>query len=123
MIALLTVQYLLGMYTNLFVAFPEHAAEGQLWEFAWHQVPLALHIIVGIALLVGAIVLLVWAMQKHDKQWIVSSAVAFLSILVAGAAGSQFVSKQSDMYSFLMGATFLAAILSYFWGLYKDGAR
>lgn len=120
MVILLTIQYILGMYTNLFVSFPDRANEGELWEFAWHQMSLASHIIVGIALLLGAIVLLVRSLREHNTNWIISSTIAMIAILTAGGGGALFISKQSDGYSFLMAASFLVALLAYFWGMYKD---
>lgn len=117
MIIILVIQYLLGMATNLFVKFPEKVSVGQFWEFAWKQVPLALHILIGFALLIGSIVLVVRAFMKKDKRWIVASIIGAIAIFVAGFAGASFIPSQKDWYSYIMAISFIVALLSYFWGI------
>src|SRR5258708_130926 len=120
LIVLLTLQYLLGMATIIFVKFPENKEAGQLWGFAWSQLPLAAHIIVGLLLFFGSLALLVKAIKAHNRNWIVSSALGFTFILIAGLAGTTFISSQKDLYSFLMSLAFIASYLSYFWGIYTS---
>lgn len=120
MIIVLTIEYLLGMFTNLFVAFPQGEKQGQLWLFAWRQVPLALHIIVGFLLFLGTIVLLVRAILRKDKRWIYASSISTISVFAAIVGGSIFIPTQSAIYSFIMAVTFLIALFSYFWGLYSS---
>jgi len=116
----LVVQYILGMTTNLFVKFPDSGNPGQYWEFAWRQVPTALHILVGFSLLIGAVALFVRATIYKDKNWRVSSGIALGAILLAIVAGSQFIPSQNDLYSLAMSLFFLAALLSLGWGLYCE---
>ncbi|SRR5258706_4764460 len=120
MIGVLTLEYLLGMFTNLFITFPQGAKDRQLWIFAWSQLSLALHIIVGILLFVGAIALVIRASLKKDKKWIIVSAVGATAILAAIIGGSIFIPTQSAAYSFIMAVTFLIALFSYFWGIYSS---
>ncbi|HEV8666492.1 MAG TPA: hypothetical protein VN665_01415 [Candidatus Paceibacterota bacterium] len=117
LIGALVVQYALGMYVNLFVSFPENATDGQLWEFAWSQPPLAAHIILAILLLLGAIVALVRAVLYKNKGWIIANTVGLLAILAAGASGASFIPSQGDIYSYSMSLAFLAAMLAYALGL------
>jgi hypothetical protein len=118
---LLVIQYLLGMLTNLFVQFPQNQNAGQLWEFAWKQISLASHIVVGISLLVVAVVLVIRAIVKKNKNWIIASTIGLVSIFVAGYAGASFVTNQSAVYSFAMSFGFIAALLSYISGAYFSG--
>lgn len=120
MIGILIVQYLLGMTTNLFVQFPENAHEGQLWVFAWHQIPLSLHIIVGFALLFGTISLIISATKQKNRSWIIASTIAGIAIFSAIGAGATFIPTQTDAYSFVMAISFIISLLAYFWGLYKN---
>jgi hypothetical protein len=120
LIVSLTAQYLLGMYANLFVEFPENASEGQLWEFSWSQIPLALHIIVGLLLTIGATALIARAIKTKNKIWIKSSVVGAVGIIVAAYAGARFIPTQQDFYSYLMSVGFIIAYAAYFWGLYKS---
>lgn len=114
----LILQYLLGMTTNLFVQFPQDKRDGQLWEFAWRQLPLAAHIILGILLLLGALVLVIKAIRQKNKPWIILSSFGALSILIAGMSGAIFIPTQMAIYSFVMAFTFIVALISYGWGLY-----
>ena len=118
----LTMEYILGMTTTFFVSFPEHASEKTAWEFVWKQIPLALHIVVGLILLLGSIAFLVMAIKAKHKTWIIASSIGSATILAAVLGGSLFVSTQSDMYSFIMGLSFLAAVLAYGWGIYASKA-
>ena len=122
-LVLLVVQYLLGMAANLFVAFPQGAHDGQLWEFAWKQLPIAAHIIVAIALLISALALLVRSIRAHDKNWKIASGVGFGTILLAGVAGSSFIPTQTAGYSYLMAVCFLIALFAYGWGLTRPQGR
>lgn len=118
MIAVLVLIYLLGMFSALFVTFPEHAQRQQLWAFALHQMPLAGHIILGFLLLLGTIALLIRSIVMKDKKWIISSAIATIAVIVGVGAGSSFITTQSNGLSFLMATSFIVAFLSYGWGIY-----
>ena len=116
----LVIQYALGMYVNLFVSFPENANEGQLWEFAWSQTPLAAHIILAILILLGAIVALVRALLHKNRTWIIANSIGLVAVLAAGASGAIFIPSQTDLYSYSMSLAFLIAILAYAWGLFNS---
>lgn len=119
MILGLFIQYLLGIATNLFVQFPQNGTDKTMWEFAWRQLPLALHIIIGILLFIGAIVLVIRCVKAKNHQWIIVSSVGMVAILFAGVSGAIFIPHQTAMYSFSMAVSFIVALLAYFWGLYK----
>jgi hypothetical protein len=117
MVAGLTAQYILGMLSNLFVKFPESAHDGQLWEFAWSQISVAAHIIIGIVLLLGSITLMVRSLLLRNHTWSMISIIGFLAIVLAGVSGSMFITSQSDIYSFSMSVGFIVAFAAYFWGI------
>ena len=118
MMSMLTVQYLLGVTTTLFVKFPENEHGGRLWRFAWTQLPLVLHIIIGLLLLSGSLVLLIRTIYSKDKTWIIAASVAFGAIIVAVIGGVFFIPTQTDAYSFIMASSFIIALLAYFFGIY-----
>lgn len=120
MMVLLTLQYLLGEFTSLFIHFPEGQPTEQLWIFLWKQAPIALHSIIGFLLLTGTIALLVRAVMYKDKIWTIASVAAGIAVLGAAIAGITFVPTQSDMFSFIMAIYFLFALFAYFWGLYQS---
>lgn len=118
MLLLLTLQYLLGMIANLYIEFPEEKNRGKLWEFAWKQLPLAVHISIGYLLLLGAIVLIILSIRQKNKSWIIASSVGAIAILIAGATGAIFITAQKEIYSYIMAVSFIAAFVAYGWGLY-----
>ena len=120
-IVFLVIQYLLGMYSNMFVQFPEKAHDGQLWQFAWRQWPLALHMIVGYGLFISFLTLSIRAIRQKNKNWIIASVISFLAITGAISAGSLFIPTQSDVYSYIMSVCFIIAFVAVGWGIYKDG--
>lgn len=115
----LVVQYVLGMYVNLYVTFPNGATTGQLWEFSWSQWPLASHIVLAILLVSGAILLCVRAILCKDRKWAIGSIIGLLGILAAGASGAIFIPSQMDAYSFSMSLAFLVAFAAYAWTLFS----
>ena len=120
MIIALILQYFLGMASNLFTQFPDIKDAGRLWLYAWSQTSLALHIILGLLLLFGSIILIIRALIKRDFIWIIASVVGFLAIIGSVIAGAIFVTSQSNVYSFAMSVGFIVALLSYFFGVYKS---
>jgi hypothetical protein len=115
----LVVQYVVGMYVNLFISFPDTTVQGQLWEFAWSQPALAAHIILAIPILLGAIVQCVRAARSHNRTWIWSSFIGLLAVAAAGASGASFIPSQTDIYSYSMAIAFLIAFIAYAWALFS----
>ena len=115
----LIIQYLLGMAANMFVSFPDTTNEVKLWEFAKGQWSVMSHIILGALLVIGGIVVLIRAIRKKDKQWIIATSVGLFSMLVAGIAGARFIPTQQEVYSYIMAVAFILALLAYGWGIYK----
>ncbi len=122
-IALLALQYGLGMAASMFTTFPEGASAPQLWAFAWAQPLIMWHIIVGSLLPLVALLLCVRAVQTKRREWVVPSVVGFVAMLAAGGAGSLFVQTQIDAYSYIMSIAFLVSFAAYFWGLYRSATQ
>jgi len=115
----LIVQYLFGMFLNFFVEFPNTGNEKTLWKFAQDQMPVVLHMVIGVLLVLSGIIFLIRAIRKKNRQLIIASSVGLATLLIASFAGEQFVSTQQDGYSFTMAVAFIVAFASYGWGLYK----
>lgn len=107
MIVLSTIQYLLGQFTSLFVQFPDTKQNITLWKFAWQQVPLTLHIIVGLLLFFGTIVLIIRSVAYKNRTWIIASFTAGIAVLGAAIAGITYIPTQTNTYSFIMAIYFL----------------
>jgi len=118
-LGILILQYLFGMAANLFVQFPDSHNEKNLWQFAQGQWTIVTHMILGFLLLIGAIVLLFRAIRRKEKNWIIAASIGLAAILSAIGAGSEFIPTQQDVYSYIMAATFIIAVLAYGWGIYK----
>lgn len=120
LIGFLILQYALGMAANLFVPFPPDAGAGQSWRFAWTQILVASHIVIGILLVIGAAVFVVRSIRKKDQAWIILSSLGLLAILVAGVSGTLFITTKGDWYSYAMSLAFLIAFIAYGWGAYAS---
>jgi len=113
----LFLQYLFGMFVNLFVEFPDTHNEGVLWKFAQDQMPAVLHMVIGGLLVISGIIFLVRAVMRKEKQLIIAASIGLVAMLIAAIAGAQFVSSQTDAYSYTMAVAFILAVASYGWGL------
>ena len=112
---LLVLQYLLGIYANLFVEIPE---EGSRWAFAGTSAGIAAHMLLGILVLVGAILVLIFAIRRKSAEWIAFSILGLIGVFGALYAGSSFVNVDSDGISFMMAAGTALSMIAYSTGLY-----
>ena len=117
----LSLQYILGMITNLFVKFPETGTASDFWGFVWRQGLIIAHIVIGTGLLFGAIGLVIRSVRGHQRGWIMSSGIGLVMVVLAYIGGVTFVPTQADGFSLLMALATLAAFLAYAWGLAMAG--
>ena len=115
MIILLVGQYLLGMYTNLFVTIPD-GVNG--WQWMSNSLAIMGHVTLGTLLLVVSVALLVFGARARSRTWIVASLVGLVGIGAALAGGSSFMNGQSDAMSFVMACGLGVAMLAYAAALY-----
>jgi hypothetical protein len=115
----LVIQFLLGMYVNLYVHFPT-TGPAEAWKFAWTVWPVGAHIILGTLLLLGGISLLVRAIRRKDTHWIMFSAIAVFGLLLAYLGGERYITTLNDIASFVMAIGFLITFLGLNWGLYTQ---
>ena len=107
------------MINTLFVTFPDTTDRARLWAYAWTHVTEALHIILGVFMLLSAPVFLIRAIRAKHPTWVVASAFGLAGISMAFAGGALFVTTQADPYSLIMSYGFLVALVAYGWGLYS----
>lgn len=120
LIGALIVQYVLGMLTNLFVAFPDSNSPIAHWEFARGQWLIMSHIIVGTLIVIGTVALYVRAVKLKDKTWKIAGGITLGSVILAWLSGEEFITSQTDVHSFSMALFFLIALLSLGWGVYRS---
>lgn len=125
---LLFAQFLLGMWLNLFAAFPTApssassmlGAMGSMMGLGFSGgVPaLMIHMMTGFLLLVLSVVVVALAAASSPRRsWVVAlSGLGFVSVLAAGIAGLDFMvsSFQDNFYSYAMAISFVSAFSSYF---------
>jgi hypothetical protein len=109
---LLVIQFLLGMYINLYVKFPSSGPAGA-WRFAWHTLPVAAHIILGTIILLATINTLVQSAIRKNRHMVKFGSIAVAAMLLSVLGGETFITTQSEMASYLMSIGFLAGVLAF----------
>ena len=122
---LLSVQFLLGMYVNLYVNLPPVTTTvgggfggPMMGQFATMFSPgqpiLVVHMMLGMILIVTGVIALIAAMNSQDHFTIAWSATG-LAALIASAYGgiSFFMFGHNNLASYLMAVGFLVCFASY----------
>ncbi len=110
LMALLSFEFLLGTYLNLYVTIPSGGNLGALDLSG--LVVLILHILVGIMVIGTAGRLTFGAARAHNGRQIVLAATATLGMVIAFLAGADFTfSSQGNAASFLMAFGFFLGMI------------
>jgi len=116
-IILLFIQFLLGMWANLFASFPIPVPSVNPIDQIFTDGPtlLAIHVVVGILLGILSIAGLALAVHTKDRRLILLEVSALASILLAGESGIEFVLSgyQDDILSYTMAVGFILVFLVY----------
>lgn len=128
MLGLLLLQYLLGMASNLFVNFPTEnpSVKNPLDSvFVNGTYLLLFHIAVGLALGIVSITLIVLSAIARKRSLILISSIGFVSVLLAGESGIEFVLGWylNNLFSFLMSSGFILAFIAFFALLWYTNQR
>ncbi len=109
LMALLSIQFLLGTYLNLYVAIPSGGVGAM--DLAG-LIVLILHIIVGIIVIGTAGRLAYVASKAHDRAQTVLAVIAAIGMVFAFLAGADFTfNSQSDSSSFAMAFGFFLGMI------------
>jgi hypothetical protein len=116
----LVLEFILGMYTSLFVEFPDSLSNGDAWGWSMAQSPvITAHVVLGSLLVVASLAALGFGIALKNRSAIASTAVGLLLMLIAYLSGGVFLSNvQMDAYSFLMALAFMGTMLAYGTGFY-----
>jgi hypothetical protein len=102
----LGVQFLLGMYVNLFVP-----------HLNWQPVLIA-HMVLGVGLVCGAAVAAGAAIVSRDGRRIAVTGAGLVALVLAATGGIRFLfAGQDNVYSYLMAVSFIAAVAVFGAGL------
>jgi quinol-cytochrome oxidoreductase complex cytochrome b subunit len=115
----LAIQFLLGMYLNLYVKFPTSGA-ADAWKFAFHSVPVTAHIILGTLALLAGINTLVRSILLKNRHWILFAGFAVAAMMLSVLGGETFISTQNELASYFMAVGFLTGLLALNWGFYTQ---
>ena len=99
MVLTLLIQFLVGMANNFWLKLPD---SGSAWKVAKPVWLVSLHMFVGTALLVLAILIAYRALKSKSSYWLKVSYVGIGGIIVAFGAGSAFMGNpKSNAASFI----------------------
>lgn len=127
-LVLLLTQFLLGMMVNLWVTIPSvhpgaYAAnyfvgllQGIPWALGHSNLFLQLHISIGLALWLMAMMLVIGAVRLHDGASIGVTITGWMGISGAGFNGGSFLNYGHSVSSLLMAVGFALAAACYVWG-------
>jgi hypothetical protein len=124
MLSLLLVQFLVGMFVNLYVGIaPSHpgatgslilgAVIGVAWAIATGGPALAFHTGLGLLLSAGSLALLGIAILAGRRALIVTTSLGLLGVLGAGLNGIGFLNYGIDKATYLMSVGFSVAVAGY----------
>ena len=108
---LVAIQFILGMYINLYVEFPQTGPVDN-WKYAVHTISVIAHIIVGTLILVLTVLSFVNSVRMKNSHQIKFSAVALTGVLLAAIGGVTFITTQIEMASYIMAIGFMTGLLA-----------
>lgn len=130
MLVTLLVQFLLGMWVNLFVDIPkDHPGanppeyfSGVVTNVTWAilhgpSILLVLHAVLGLILVAGAISFAVLAIRSGPRSLAIAGVAGGLAVLFAGFNGGSFLNYHEDFSSMIMASFFAIAMGAYAWAL------
>ncbi len=120
---ILVVQFSMGMILNLYVSVPSSDANaGFIQEIRTAPLALTVHAVLGLALIAGAVILLVRAVGVRDWPMTAMAAAGLVAILGAFGAGELFVRNGQNSASLTMAFLTAAALACYVAMLGRTGA-
>jgi hypothetical protein len=127
MIIALLIQFLLGMYTNLFIALPRVTVQGsgalmpgmgRMMSVGFSDPVFMVHMIVGMLLALGAIATVIVAVSLKQTPFMIITVIGLISVLIAGYGGlTFFMNGQHNSASYTMAVGWLSAFTTYFMAL------
>jgi hypothetical protein len=118
----LVIEFVLGIYTALFVQFPDTLVNGNGWGWSMSGSPVIIvHVITGGLLFLSAIPAVIFGFTSHVKAATIWSVIGLVMIGLAYFSGSVFLSNVADNNSsFLMALGFMGAVLAYAAAFYSS---
>ena len=121
-VIVLIVQFGLGIGVNLYVTLPQAGHPGHSSWFGNGPL-LALHVALGMFLVLAAVFVLVRAITARNGTLIVTSVAGLVAIGLAFSFGASYADKLTNGYSLGMAISFAVALACYTIGLYAASTR
>ena len=130
MVALLVLQFVIGMSLDLFIQLPDShpGVSGSfigrsLHGYGWAVtngggIALTLHMIIASVLVLGSVATLGFSIAAKHKAWIFASSFGLVGVWLAFLNGLEFINTNLDKHSMAMAMAFMIALVSYGTGLY-----
>lgn len=114
-LVLLLIQYVLGMYVNLYVTVPTaDKGQGMGKAFSGGPASLTVHAVLGLLLILSAIGLLVQSLMARYWGVFAAAVIALVTVIGAAFSGADFVNKGGpDSSSMTMAVLAGVAMLCY----------
>jgi hypothetical protein len=111
----LVLEFILGMYTALYVTFPDSLVNGDAWQWSIAHSPILMaHVLLGVLMMVLSILALGFSIATKSSAAISTSAVGLILMGIAFFSGAVFLSNiQQASYSFSMSLGFIGATIVY----------
>jgi heme A synthase len=121
MMILLFMQFIIGIYINLYVSFPplNSVKNNAALHFPPDYITVMLHMMLGFLLLIVSFIILLLSIKIRNNKLVISSAISFIFVIVAGISGFLFLFNELNIYSITMAISFIIIILSEFYYLYE----
>lgn len=100
------------------VTIPAGKSAASNWKFALTHPTILLHVIMATVVLIAAVVALVASIRSRDRTWIALSAAGLAFVLMAFAAGGQYIMSLQNSALNYMSAGWAGAVIMYGTGWY-----
>lgn len=119
-IVCLAIQYVLGMFVNLYVQFPGTLPHNDAWAWVFsHSGVTTAHIILGSIVVLLSIVALCFSIATRKASVMTLSILGFLMVAFAWLSGARFLGNVAqNAPSFMMAIGFIGSIVFYGWQLF-----
>ncbi|WP_287961444.1 hypothetical protein [Acidiplasma sp.] len=117
MIAILVLQFFLGMYVNLFVSFNAINSLSMIM----FNIPMIImiHMMMGFLILGLSIFIFMLSVMKQNNLLSIIAFISIILVIIAGVSGIEFLFSENNIFSYSMALSFIILFLMQFIYLYK----
>ena len=120
MMVLLFIQFIMGIFINLYVPFPPLNSISHIGPSAFpsNYITVMFHMMLGFLILIVSFIMLLLSIKIQNTKLIISAVLSFIFVIIAGVSGFLFLFNEYNIYSFLMATSFIIIVMSEFYYLY-----